>query len=147
MFSPSKDDKCPNQSVTARCRVRKPASRTHLLLWQCDDDTGTNERVILCNNNPVLELYCQFGTLYDIKSSCICDDTVIESEATFNTTSLCDMMIYCSDGEEVEGISVSIKGDIQHPTLISRCEYYYADRGYFLLAIIANAIVDTTQIL
>ena len=24
----------------------------------------------------------------------------VESEATFNTTSLCDMVLYCSDGEE-----------------------------------------------
>ena len=111
-MSPSEDDKCPNQPVTARCRVRKPVdSSTHLLLWQCDDDTGTNERVILCNNNPALELDCRFGKLYDIKSSCICDDTVIESEATFNTTSLCDMVLYCSNDEEMEDVSVSIKGE------------------------------------
>ena len=107
--SPSEDDKCPNQPTTARCRVRKPVDSTHLLLWQCDDDTDTNERVILCNNSPALELDCRFGKLYDIKSSCICDDTVIESEATFNTTALCDMVLYCSDGEEMEGVSVSIK--------------------------------------
>ena len=67
--SPSEDGKCPNQPVTARCRVRKPAdSSTHLLLWQCD---GTNERIILCNNNSALELACRFGILYDIKSTCI----------------------------------------------------------------------------
>ena len=115
MLSPSKDDKCPNQPVTVRCRVRKPVdSSIHLLLWQCDD-TGTNERVILCNNNYALELDCQFGKLYDIKSACICDDTVVESEATFNTTSLCDMTLYCSNGEEMEGVSVSIKSEC--PTL------------------------------
>ena len=106
------ENKCPNQPVTARCRVRKPVdSNTHLLLWQCDDDTGTNERVILCNNNPALELDCPFGTLYNISSACICDDTVIESEATFNTTSFCDMILHCSNGEEREDVSVSIKGD------------------------------------
>ena len=111
-MSPSEDDKCPNQPVTVRCRVRKPVdSSTHLLLWQCDDDTDTNERIILCNNNPALELDCQFGTLYDIKSSCICDDTVIESEATFNTTSLCDIVLYCSNGEERDGVSVSLTGE------------------------------------
>ena len=111
-MSPS-EVKCPNQPVTARCRVRKPVdSSTHLLLWQCDDDAGTNERVILCNNNPALELDCQFGKLYDIKSACICDDTVIESEATFNTTSLCDMVLYCSDGEDKDGVSVSVKGEV-----------------------------------
>ena len=109
-MSPSEDDKCPNQPVTARCRVRKPVdSSTHLLLWQCDD---TSERVVLCNDNPALELACQFGTLYDIKSSCICDDTVIESEATFNTTSLCDMVLYCSNGEDIDGVSVSVTGEL-----------------------------------
>ena len=122
-MSPSEDDKCPNQPVTARCRVRKPVdSSTHLLLWQCDDDTGTNEHIILCNNNPALELDCQFGTLYDIKSSCICDDTVIESEATFNTTSLCDMVLYCSNGEEREDVSVSIKGEYPHSITVNEAE-------------------------
>ena len=110
--SPSKDNKCPNQPVTARCRVRKPVdSSTHLLLWQCD---GTNERVVLCNDNPALQLDCQFGKLYDIKSACICDDTVIESEATFNTTSLCDMILYCSNGEKREDVLVSIRGEYPH---------------------------------
>ena len=70
---------------------------------------------MLCKNNSALEIDCQFGKLYDIKGACICDDTVIESEATFNTTSLCDMVLYCGDGEEREDVSVSIKSE--YPTL------------------------------
>ena len=110
-MSPSEDGKCPNQPVTARCRVRKPVNSTHLLLWQCDD-TGTKESIIFYNNYPALELDCPFGTLYDIKSACICDDTVIESEATFNTNSLCDMVLYCSNGEDKTGVSVSVTGEL-----------------------------------
>ena len=59
-------------------------------------------------NNPALELACQFGKLYDIKSACICDDTVIESEATFNTTSLCDTVLYCTNGEERKQVLLAL---------------------------------------
>ena len=107
------DEKCSNRPVTARCRVRRPVDSTQqfLLLWQCDD-TGTRERVIFCNDDLALELDCHFGKLYDIRSSCICNETFIESEATFNTTSMCDVILYCSDGVENAEVSVSIKGEV-----------------------------------
>ena len=109
----SEDEKCSNRPVTARCRVRRPVDSTQqfLLLWQCDD-TGTRERVILCNDDLALELDCNFGKLYDIRSTCICNETYIESEATFNTTSICNMILYCSDGVENAVVSVSIKGEV-----------------------------------
>ena len=108
----SEDEKCSNRPVTARCRVRRPvdSKQQFLLLWQCDD-TGTRDRVILCNDNPALELDCNFGKLYDIRSTCVCNETIIESEATFNTTSMCDVILHCSDGVENAEVSVSIKGE------------------------------------
>ena len=106
------EDKCPNLPITVRCSVRKPVDNsTHFLAWQCDD-AGTNERVIFCNDDLNFELDCAFGKLYIIRSACICDGRVIDSEATFNTTSLCDMVLYCSDGEDKARVSVSIKGKV-----------------------------------
>ena len=121
----SEDEKCPNRPVTARCRVRRPVDSTQqfLLLWECDD-TETIERVILCNDNPALELNCNFGKLYDIRSSCIYNETIIESEATFNTTSMCDVILYCSDGAENAGVSVSIKGEFSYTQYVYRWTSY-----------------------
>ena len=114
----SENEKCTNRPVTARCRVRRPVDSTQqfLLLWQCDN-TGTRERVIFCNDDLALELDCHFGKLYNIKSTCICNEMYIESEATFNTTSICDMILYCSDGVENVGVPVSIKGKMLYKVM------------------------------
>ena len=109
----SENEKCSNRPVTACCRKPVGSTQQFLLLWQCDD-TGTRERVILCNDDRALELDFHFGKLYDIRSTCICNETFIESEATFNTTSVCDVILYCSDGIENAEVSVSIKGEFSY---------------------------------
>ena len=54
------------------------------------------------------------------------DGTVIESEATFNTTSLCDMMLYCSDGEDRDAVSVSVTGELFNSVLEYEGIFYSA---------------------
>ena len=70
-----------------------------------------NERFVLCNTGSITEIDCQFGKLYNIFGDCICNETVISSKATFNTTSVCDMMLFCSNGgAERQGVSVTVNG-------------------------------------
>ena len=48
-----------------------------------------------------------------MKGNCDCNEMLITSEATFNTTSMCDMLLFCSDGgAETQQVSVSVKGII-----------------------------------
>ena len=83
----SENEKCTNRPVTARCRVKRPVDITQqfLLLWQCDN-TGTRERVILCNDDLALELDCHFGKLYQSVGGVI--TRARESELFFAMTTL-----------------------------------------------------------
>ena len=72
---------------------------------------NTNERFVLCNTGSITEIDCQFGKLYNIIGDCICNETVISSKATFNTTSMCGMKLFCSNGgADRKEASVTING-------------------------------------
>ena len=93
------------------------------LSWDCQ---ASNERLVFCDQMAV-DLDCEFGTVYDISSICVCSDTVIISEATFDLSPMGDMMLFCSNGEsdQRQGVPVSAKGSIQaiFPTIFTYCIY------------------------
>ena len=107
-ISLNKPDACPYEPVTAQCNVTGPSNL--FLSWSCDE-----ERSVLCNQTLV-NLDCEFGTVYDIASKCVCSDTVIISEATFDLSPMGDMMLYCSnrDSDQRQGVPVSAKGMPSH---------------------------------
>ena len=104
---------CPSKPVTVQCNVSQPQDGGNFLLaWECKDTSGADvERLVFCDRGPVAEISCQFGEVYDVAGDCICNDTVITSVATFNTTSMCDMLLFCSNGgTEKKQVSVTING-------------------------------------
>ena len=110
-LSLSEESTCPSVPVTAQCTVKQPEPADDLILvWECIDEEGmNNERVVLCGNIEVSKLICKFGKVYDIRGV-FCDtidgEKVIKSEAIFNTTSICDMLVFCSfGGNETKSIS------------------------------------------
>ena len=113
----SEGSTCPSVPVTAQCCVKQPIDPVDLLLsWQCTGLDGMpKERLVLCDDGRVSKLICQFGEVYDIMGVCtsVGNETVITSEATFNTTTLCDMLLFCSyGGDEKQHISVTIQGKL-----------------------------------
>ena len=114
-LSSPKIEVCPSKAVTIECNVSKPQDGGQFLLaWECIDLNGADvERVVFCDRGPVAEINCQFGEVYDVAGDCICNDTVITSVATFNTTSMCDMLLFCSNGgAEKKQVSVTINGNL-----------------------------------
>ena len=105
---------CPSKPVTVQCNVTKSEDVGNFLLaWKCKDISGADvERLVFCDRGPVAEISCQFGEVYDVAGDCICNDTVITSVATFNTTSKCNMLLFCSNGgTEKKQVSVTINGN------------------------------------
>ena len=87
-----------------------------ILVWGCIDEEGMiNERYVFCENNEISKLICKFGDVYDIKvvfCNIIDGEKVIRTEATFKTTSMCDVLVFCSyGGNETKAISASIQGE------------------------------------
>ncbi|CAI8037894.1 hypothetical protein GBAR_LOCUS21168 [Geodia barretti] len=124
---------CPSQPVTVQCNVTKPQDGAQFLLsWECKNALGMNtERLVFCDPGPVAEISCQFGEVYDVKGDCICDETVIKSEATFNTTSMCDMKLFCSNGgAERQHVSVTIDG-LNAPVLLDNYTMLKMDNGTY----------------
>ena len=82
------------------------------LSWDCQ---ASNERLVFCDQMAV-DLDCEFGTVYDISSKCVCSETVVTSEATFDLSPMGDMMLYCSNGDsdQRQGVPVSVKGMTSH---------------------------------
>ena len=84
------------------------------LVWGCiGEDEMNNERLVFCDNEQISKLICKFGDVYDIRGV-FCDavggEKVIKSEATFKTTSMCDLTMFCSYGKnEAKYIPVSIQ--------------------------------------
>ena len=108
---------CPSQPVTVQCNVTKPQDGVQLLLlsWECQDTSDAIR--VLCNRGRVAQtISCPFGEINGAEVDCICNETVIKSEVTFNTTSMCDMKLFCSNGgTESQHVSVTIDGMcIQH---------------------------------
>ena len=102
---------CPSQPVTVQCNVTKPQDGAQLLLsWECQDTSDTI--IVLCNHGRVAQtVSCPFGEIDGAEGDCICNGTVIKSEVTFNTTSMCDMKLFCSNGgAERQHVSVTIDG-------------------------------------
>ena len=125
----SHEEFCSSQPVTVQCNVTKPQDGAHFLLsWRCTDPQGMNtERVVLCSPGPIPDINCQFGEVHNIFGDCICNETVITAKATFNTTSVCDMMLFCSNGgADREGVSVTING---------MCIYYHYHYYYYNIII------------
>ena len=108
-ISLNKPDACPYEPVTAQCNVTGPSNL--FLSWDCQASNERFERLVFCDQMAV-DLDCEFGTVYDISSNCVCNDTVIISEATFDLSPMGDMMLFCSNGEsdQRQGVPVSVKG-------------------------------------
>ena len=86
------------------------AVQNFYLLWTFTYPNGTSkECTAFCQEGPII---CPIRELYNVSvTECSCDGTVIVSEATFNPTSQCDVMLSCSQGQEAKNnISASIKG-------------------------------------
>ena len=102
---------CPSKSVTAQCIVKKnPSAQNFYLLWTFTyPGGGSKECTAFCQEGPII---CPIRELYNVSvTECSCDGTVIVSEATFNPTSQCDVMLSCSQGQGTKNnISASIKG-------------------------------------
>ena len=110
----SEESKCPSLPVTAQCTVKQPKPDDLILIWECEDGMNAlTECSVVCSNNFVFNLTCKFGDIYDIrKVSCntVDGEAVIVSEATFKTTSMCDVLVFCSyKGNEAKNISASIQ--------------------------------------
>ena len=103
----------PSQPVTVQCNVTRPPNGGNFLLsWECTDPDGRNtEHLVLCSPGPVTEFSCAFGRVYNVTRDCGCSKTVITSNVTFNTTSVCDMLLFCSNGgTEKQQVSASVTG-------------------------------------
>ena len=114
-LSSPKIEVCPSKPITVECNVSKPQDGGQFLLaWECTDPSGANvERLVFCDPGPVAEISCQFGEVYDVAGDCICNDTVITSVATFNATSMCEKLLFCSNGgTDKKQVSVTINGNL-----------------------------------
>ena len=94
--------------------MKQPKPDDLILIWECEGGMNTfTERSVICSNEFVFNLTCKFGDIYDIrKVSCSTVDgaAMIKSEATFKTTSMCDVLVFCSNGENgAKNISASIQ--------------------------------------
>ena len=103
---------CPSEPVTVQCITNKPAeNEDSFLFWNFTNPNGeSDECTALCSPGSVL---CSSNELYDVKvTDCTCDNTVIISEATFNRTSQCNVMLFCSNGKgsQQQQISATIEG-------------------------------------
>ena len=112
----SEETTCPFVPVTAQCTVKQPEPADDLfLVWGCIGENGmNNERLVFCEDDHVSKLICKFGDIYDIRGvfcGIVDGEKIIQSEATFNTTSMCDMLVFCSYGEnEIKSTSASLQG-------------------------------------
>ena len=115
-ISLSEEINCPSVPVTAQCTVKQPESADDLfLVWGCiGEDEMNNERLVFCEDEHVSKLICKFGDVYDIRGvfcGIIDEEKIIKSQATFNTTSMCDILVFCSyGGNEIKSTSASIQG-------------------------------------
>ena len=112
-LSSTRQEFCPSQPVTVQCNVTKPQDDAQsLLLWECQN-TPDKIRILCSNRGRVAQtISCPFGEIDGAEAvDCICNETVITSKATFNTTSMCDMKLFCSnEGAERQHVSVTIDG-------------------------------------
>ena len=104
---------CPSEPVTVQCITKKPAENEDFFLsWKFTNPNGESDEdecPLFCNPGRVL---CSSEELYDVKvTDCTCNKTVIISEATFNRTSQCNVMLFCSNGPQQQQISATIEGE------------------------------------
>ena len=93
--------------MTAHCIiVKKVSTDIFFLSWKCAN--GPNEYNVLCRNDTLTPLYCQFGAV-NISASCNYGNSVINSTATFLATSE-KQSLNCSTGSEQETVSVGPAG-------------------------------------
>jgi hypothetical protein len=129
-LSSTRQEFCPSQPVTVQCNVTQPQDGSQpLLLWECQDTPGI---IVFCDPGPVAQtISCPFGDINGAEVDCICNGTVIKSEATFNTTSMCDMKLFCSNGvAERQHVYVTIDG-LNAPVLSENYTEIKMDNGTY----------------
>ena len=110
-----KQNTCPSQpvtNVTVECTVKKSTDNgAFYLLWNFTNPNGKSEEcTVFCKPGPVI---CDSEELSNVKvTDCTCNTTVIVSEATFNLTSMCDVILFCINGDkgQKQQVPASIKG-------------------------------------
>ena len=97
---------------------KNPAISNFFLLWTFTYPNGSSkECTAFCQEGRVI---CAIENLFNVQvTECSCDGTVIISEATFNPTSQCGVILSCSQGQgEKKNVSASINGHIYYKNFV-----------------------------
>ena len=97
------------EPIVAQCIVKRYASSTTFLHWDCERREGSG--TVLCNSKRIDDFSCGFGEILNVTGFCDCDSPVIISEATvFAPPAGGNETLLCSNGIESKAISITTPG-------------------------------------